>query len=479
MLERIRETLESECLVNQDSKLLLGVSGGPDSLCLLDIIFHLHFPVVVAHLDHSLRPDSLRERENLEQLASGYGLMFVYERKNVAKYAQEHGLSIEEAARNLRYEFLFDQARQLGAHSVAVGHTADDQVETILMHFMRGAGLSGLSGMKYHLSPNQWDKDIPLIRPLLGTWREEIVNYIRDKGLQPNVDESNLDLRFYRNRLRHELIPLMEKMNPGISRRILQTAEIISAENQILEQQVEKVWKDCLIEETHNAIKLDRTVLVSSPMGIQRRIFRRAISALRPDLRDIEFRTIERAIHCLRSTTRCKRIDLGTGLRLECENSSIWLANWKFELPLDNWPQIESPVTIDAGTSRDFRLTHGWLIKCEILPGSDDIFNEIQKNSDPWQAWLDLDKLNLPLIIRSRLPGERFHPLGMSEHSTKLSDYMINVKIPSRTREKWPLLISKDEIAWVLGFSIGNRYSSSSGTNRILHLSVIKNVELS
>ena len=171
--------------------MLLGVSGGPDSLCLLDIMRQLRYRLVVAHFDHGLRPESASEREKIEKLAADNHLLFVSQRADVSSYASENHLSIEEAARTLRYRFLFDQAEKAGACAVAVGHTADDQIETVLMHLLRGTGITGLGGMAYRTQPNVWSTMIPLVRPLLGTWREDISLYLWEHQLEPSFDPSN------------------------------------------------------------------------------------------------------------------------------------------------------------------------------------------------------------------------------------------------------------------------------------------------
>ena len=207
MLEVVRSVLQNRCGLTPLSRLLVAVSAGPDSLCLLHVLWQLGYSVVVAHLDHGLRVESAAEAAMVQHFAEDLGVQWVCKRQDVQGYATQNGLSIEEAARNLRYRYLFEQAERLEAQAVAVGHNADDQVETVLMHLLRGAGLSGLRGMGHYSLPNPWSQRIPLVRPLLGIWRGEIQAYLDRSGLKPSLDSSNLELRYYRNRLRHELIP--------------------------------------------------------------------------------------------------------------------------------------------------------------------------------------------------------------------------------------------------------------------------------
>jgi tRNA(Ile)-lysidine synthase len=248
MLEQIYLALENKCLINPDQAIVLGVSGGPDSLCMLESMHQLGYRLIVAHLDHALRPSSVSEREKIEQISERKGLPFIFQREDVASFAQKNRQSLEEAARTLRYRFLLQQAEKTGAQAVAVGHTADDQVETVLMHFLRGSGLSGLRGMDFRSLPNPWSTHIPLVRPLLGIWREEILAFLKQHDLEPNLDESNQDLRFYRNRLRNELIPRLDELNPGLRERIWQTAGIISADDEALDMVVDRIWMKLNIE---------------------------------------------------------------------------------------------------------------------------------------------------------------------------------------------------------------------------------------
>ncbi|HEY2979690.1 MAG TPA: tRNA lysidine(34) synthetase TilS, partial [Anaerolineales bacterium] len=214
MLEKIESILQSACHLERGRLIVVGVSGGPDSLCLLHLLHQAGYPLLVAHFNHQIRPEAGDEAGAVEQFAARLGLRCVVGSADVSAHAQKNGLSIEEAARALRYGFLFEQARQAGAQAVAVGHTADDQVETVLMHFLRGAGLNGLQGMGYRTILRTFDSAIPIVRPLLGIWREEVLAYCTTYGLQPHFDRSNASPEYLRNRLRHTLIPVLESYNP-------------------------------------------------------------------------------------------------------------------------------------------------------------------------------------------------------------------------------------------------------------------------
>ena len=189
----MRRVLQDECQIESDRAILVAVSGGPDSLCISEFMHEDGFPLVVAHFDHNLRPESANDAEFVRRYAQQRGVRFIFGQGDVKARVKQTQETVEEAARNARYQFLFATAEEIGAQAVVVGHSADDQVETLLMHLLRGSGLSGLGGMSYRWQPNAWHAEIPLVRPLLGTWRQEILAFCQERGLSPVEDQTNQD----------------------------------------------------------------------------------------------------------------------------------------------------------------------------------------------------------------------------------------------------------------------------------------------
>ena len=214
MLTRILQSATQNCGLRAGHVVLVGVSGGPDSLCLLDALYRLGFQSIAAYFNHRLRPEAEAEQDEVKRFATGLKIPFVGGSGDVARLASDQGKTIEEAAREMRYAFLFESARAYCVDAVAVGHNADDQVETVLMHLLRGSGLAGLRGMDYR-TLTQWDDRIPLVRPLLGLWRDEIMGYCAETGLQPLLDSSNLERAYLRNRIRLDLVPALEGLAAG------------------------------------------------------------------------------------------------------------------------------------------------------------------------------------------------------------------------------------------------------------------------
>jgi len=465
MLEGI---LRTACNLDPSLPVLAGVSGGPDSLCLLDILNVAGYRVVVAHFNHKLRPEADREAVDVAGLARSLGLDFVSESADVAAYAGSHGQSVEEAARLLRYRFLFAAARQRGAQAVAVGHTADDQVETVLMHFLRGAGLPGLKGMDYRTMLPVFDPEIPLVRPLLSIGRAGTEAYCREHGLRPHFDPSNADQTYFRNRLRHALIPELEKYNPRFKEALLHTAAALQADAAILQPVVEAAWKDVFRESAPGWFAFDQPGLAALPAGLRRHLIRRAAEALRPEARDFGFPALERAAG-FAADPGGKQVDFINGLYLFTESGKTYLAAYEADLPTAHWPRV---LQLSSVGSEYLDLGEGWVLSCEEVD-LDDMQDRMPV--DTWSAWLDADRIPAGLTVRPRRPGDRFQPLGMATGSLKLSDFFVNVKLPLRARAAWPLVCVGETIAWVPGFRLAHPFRVTEKTKRVIRLSVLKN----
>jgi tRNA(Ile)-lysidine synthase len=315
MLKNLNQILQDECQLNLDHPIVVGVSGGPDSLCALDVLDRSGYPVLVAHFNHKLRSEADADALTIQLLADQRDLRFMLGEGDVSERAEQEKESIEEAARNERYRFLFNCAEEVGAQAVVVGHSADDQVETVLMHLLRGAGMSGLSGMRTRALPNAWSDHIPLVRPLIGIWRTQILAYCTERGFDPLIDASNQDITYFRNRLRHELIPYLESYNPAIRKLIWRTAKVMRGEMELVDQLVDAAWEDCLLAQGAGYIALDTQRCSQHPVSVQRHIIRRGISFLRPGLRDIGFNAVEKGVNNLQSAKPCAEIDLISGLK--------------------------------------------------------------------------------------------------------------------------------------------------------------------
>ncbi len=473
MLEKLKPILQKECRLEKDRLIVVGVSGGPDSLCLLEVLRLAGYPLLVAHFNHRLRPESDTEAAAVEELAARLKIPFVIGSEDVSVYAEKVGQSIEEAARHLRYSFLFEQARSHDAQAVAVGHNADDQVETVLMHFLRGAGLNGLKGMPYRTFLKVFDASIPLVRPLLDIWRAEIVAFCESNGLKPHYDPSNASPDYLRNRLRHALIPELETYNPKFREAAWRAAQTLREDHTLLQEFLDQAWNDCLLSHDLNKVLFDESKLKTYPLALRRQLVRRAVETLRPGL-ESSYATLERAAALLNDPA-AKQIDLVGGLQMLREAGRFYVFAVDSDLPSEQWPQMpaDSPQ-LKVSIPGQVDLSSGWRLTGESPPSAAQAREQADHNVDPLQVWLDADKLPLSLELRARRQGDRFEPLGMDGHSQKLTDFFVNEKLPQRARDRWPLLCAGETIVWVPGYRPAHPFRLTQTSHKVLHFAMAR-----
>ena len=463
--------LNNKCGLAGEKPIIVGVSGGPDSLCLLDMLVQAGVPVIAAHYNHQLRSNSGEDAALVCQMAFDYGVPFRLGEGDVTSYALNHKLAIEEAARDCRYRFLFDTARLEGAEAVAVAHSADDQVETVLMHLLRGAGLSGLKGMTYRSVLVEWDAVIPVVRPLLGVWREEILAYCQTHQLKPVTDPSNMDTTYFRNKLRHELLPYLAGYNSQIKKTLWRMAQSLESDLEILQDDIQNKWNDVFLSATQQAVILKFNKLSKYSTGIQRNFLRKAFSTIRPALRDINFDAVERAIEFIAHPSRSGQMDLIDGIWLIKMGDELLIGSRDAALVSQDWPQMGVDQVGNCLTAGRVELGNGWHLCLEIVNSPID---KAIYGADSHQAWFALDQLAQPLMLRVRAAGDRFKPFGMAGHQMKLSDFFINEHVPAAARKNYPLVCSGNDIIWIPGIRSGETGRASAITQKMMHISLIR-----
>lgn len=457
-------SIQGEGLIQGQETLLIGVSGGPDSVCLLHILDQLKetlgLSLHVVHLNHMLRGTaSQADAGYVSLLAQRLGLPATVEERDVLAYKKEHRLSLEEAARQVRYGFFAQVAKSLGARRIALGHTADDQVETILMHLVRGSGLAGLRGMQpvtLWRSPAS-GASLIVVRPLLEVAKEETEEYCKAYHLAPRSDFSNYALDYTRNRFRYELIPLLESYNPNVSAALIRTARAAADALSFLEQQLSLVW-DQVVREQPNGLLLDTGAVAALHPALKRHLLRRVLGELLGDLADIEAIHIEKMIEAL-SKPAGKRLFLPRGLVFHIGYNTCLVAKGAFDAC--PFPLLEGEHRLNLPGET---ILPGWRVKTAIIP------HLPQNTTDGgFKAYLDLDQAGEELLVRGRRAGDRFQPLGMGE-SKKLQDFMVDVKIPRAWRHRVPLVCSPKQILWVVGWRIDERAKVKDSTKQLLIL---------
>jgi tRNA(Ile)-lysidine synthase len=485
VLKQVRRTIETHgllALADEDG-IVVGVSGGPDSLCLLHVLLRLREEyglwLHAAHLNHGARgAEADADAEFVAALAGEWNLPLTVERQDVPAIAREHKLAFEEAARRVRYAFLARVAGEVGANRIAVGHNADDQAETVLMHFLRGAGPAGLRGMlpvtpiaDYRLLEpfTTHPASCVVIRPLLEVPRVEIGRYCTEHGLTPRFDRSNLDTTYFRNRLRHELLPVLEAYNPNVRARLCHSAAVIAADYELLTQLQEEAWVQVVQEERETAIVFDRAGWRALPVALQRATLRQAAYRLRRSLRDVDFVHVESARQVGQRGETGAQATLPLGLTLTVGYDTLTVGNTgDTGSPPDEpllWSADPRPVQLPGATPLP---QSDWVLQAKVLKEWDAA--QIAANPDPWTATLDADRLVEPLVLRPRRQGDRFRPHGMEGHSVKLNAFLINLKVPHTWRDHVPLLAAGDEIVWVCGRRIAEEVTVGPKTRRVARL---------
>jgi tRNA(Ile)-lysidine synthase len=482
LLAQVRAFIQQHDLLTPGDTIVVGVSGGPDSVCLLHLLRRLRaewaLQLHVAHLHHRTRGEaSDTDAAFVATLARAWDLPATVARRDVPTIAEENDLALEEAARRVRYAFLASVAGKIGAAQVAVGHNADDQAETVLMHFLRGAGPSGLRGMlpatslaHYRLLGGLTDFSLPsrlptLIRPLLDVPRQEIEAYCAEHDLATRFDRSNLDVTYFRNRIRHELIPLLESYNPNIRQRLRHTAQVIAADYELLTELREEAWQETVRQASAEAMVFDLARWRAQPLALQRALIREAAYRLRPRVRDFSFVHVENATRLAKTGDTGTQATLPGGLMMTLGYERLTIAGMDYERPREGPslpPGTEIPVAMPGVTP----LPQGdWVLQAKWR--TDWTMSEIEENPDRWTATMAGDTLAGPLTLRTRRPGETFQPQGMGGHAPQLSDWMINAKIPSAWRDELPLLTAGDEILWVCGWRVSEKAIVEPETRRV------------
>ena len=470
MIETINEMLIGPCQLTRADRLVIGVSGGADSLALLTALAADGWDVHAAHFNHRLRENAGEDAEFVQAFCQKRSIPCVVGSGETPAFADEHRLNMEEAARRLRYRFLFEAAAAKKAAAVVTAHHADDQVETVMLHLLRGTGLDGLTGMAYR-AVTEWHPNIPLVRPMLGVWREEIDAYCAQRGLSPLVDPSNLDTGYRRNQLRYETIPALEAVEPNFKANLLRMAEVLRGDRDLLDAITERVWAEVLVRSRQDELALDRMVFLGQPLGVQRRLLRQAFAHFQPGLSDIGFEAVERARLLIDSPPASNQSDLFQGLRLSIQGEHVVISRWaaKEELQPD-WPQLADDTHVLLPRQGSVLLPNGWLVTLEELERKKLDFDQIRGNPDPYTAYLDSAAIDQGLVLRTRQDGDRYQPLGMAGQSVKLSDLMVNIKLPRQARERYPLVCVGDKIVWVPGVQPAEFVRVTEDSKRVLKI---------
>jgi tRNA(Ile)-lysidine synthase len=429
---RLTSAIRKRQLFKPGDTLIIGLSGGADSTALLDLLTTLPaFPLrlVAAHLNHCLRgQDSDNDEQFCRGLAARYNVPFESRRVDVKAVANRESLNLEDAGRRARITFFDELLITWQAAAVVLAHHADDQAETLLMRLLRGSGMSGLAGMP-------WCNGRGYIRPMLCISRVEIEAYLAERRLNWREDTSNLDITFLRNRIRHELLPLLERYNPAVRKALTTTADILSEEDALLDARMRQAAEQvCRFSEID--VTCDITLFKSHPLALQRRLIRLMLSRITGSLEQISHRHLENILKMVTAARPNLRINLPRGLVAVREYDRL-VIKAKDETGLST-----AEITIPGPGI--YQLFCGASIRIEISTPP------LNPGGNLATAYFDSDRMPFPWCVRTFRPGDRIQPLGMSGKK-KVKDIFIDEKIPLARRALIPLVFCGDELIWLVG----------------------------
>lgn len=464
-LEKVKQAIASFS-INLDDKVVVAVSGGPDSVCLLHLLRKLRPPyrlsLHVAHLNHQFRPDAADEARFVAQLAGSWGLPYTISEQPILKFCREKGVSKQLGARTVRYRFFNEVARTVNARWIATGHTADDQAETFLMRMLRGSGATGLSCIPAL-------RDGSIIRPLLHLTRKEILQELSKEEIAYVEDPSNRQIVYQRNKVRRLLIPVLEEYNPKIREALCREAILLRDEDNFVNQTAMQTLPSVQIKTGPNAIAYDIAKLDALHPAIQRRLLLWGVNRLLDGMKEVGFRHIEimRKMLHRKNGSRCK---LPYALVVKKQYEILFLeriqpsrAKARNQPTPHILPKIPSSPAIKVVTLPDWGIT----MKLSLS-------DEKPTSFPACIASFDFDKLSLPLSIRRWQAGDRFAPLGMKGHHKKLQDYFVDAKVARSARDRVPLLCCPKGIVWLIGHRIDERFRMTRETNRVLTIEIVQ-----
>lgn len=459
---RVLRFIRNNKLLSDNDKLLVAVSGGPDSVCLLLVLMRIRnelgINLHIAHLNHKLRGvESDGDADYVSQLAKKLDVPATINERDVEEYRTEYGGTLEETAREVRYDFLAETAKSAGADAVATGHTRDDNIETIIMHLIRGTGTRGLRGLKPVTQLNAKTGVIKVLRPLLELNRDETTGYCRANGYEPRIDISNESLAPLRNRIRHQFIPLLETYNEKVGEALLRDARIAGDELDFLDTAANGLWGS-IVRQQQDMIILDKEGFLELHPALQRHLLRLSIEKVTGSLKDIEVRHIESVMDAL-DLQSGKQITLPGGLLFIVEYDRFLLT--RKAVSSSPLPALDGEHVLRVPGQAEFS---GWSVSAEIIS-----LEEMKDMDNNYIAYFDHDKVGNELLVRPRKTADRFYPLGM-DRPKKVGEYMIDAKIPRTWRKRVPVVCSSDQIIWIAGYRIDDRVKVTNETIHILRL---------
>lgn len=455
MIDKVINTIYENNMFIKGDKVIVAVSGGPDSMCLLNILYRLKdelgISLAVAHVNHGLRGEEADEDEAyVKKFCDSIKVEYYSIKIDIYKISKEKGISCESAGRESRYEFFEDVRKKINAQKIALAHNANDQAETVLMRIIRGTGLDGLIGIKPV-------RDGKFVRPLINSTRDEIEEYCRVNDISCRIDKTNFENIYTRNKIRLELLPyIKENFNKDIIGTLIRLSNIIEKDNEFIEQVSEEKYKKYCENNSEKVIIYSRAF--REPEAIVTRIIRRAYNDLKGNLYDLEKIHIYDIINIQKNSTG-KKIMLKGGIEASNNYGDIQIYKFKAQ----DSTNIKKQYNLELGTNEALEFS------LKVSLRKIDKEEKVSLKNNNLIKFFDYDKIKNNILLRYRREGDRFNPFGM-KGSKKLKDIFIDMKIPKEERDKIPLVCFGDEIAWIVGYKVSDRFKVDKETKNILEI---------
>lgn len=459
MLKQVVEFCQKHRLFLAGDNILLACSGGPDSLCMVHLFIEIadrhNLMLFVAHIEHGIRgEESLADAHFVEQFCRDNNIDCYLRTVDAQTYAQKNKISLEMAARDLRYAQLRALAKELNCQHIAVAHHRKDQAETVLMHMLRGSGSKGLAGMQPSANG--------IIRPLLNCSREQIEDYCQRYNLVPRIDSTNYETDYTRNDIRWNLLPQLKKFNPNVEAALCRTASLLAEENDFILTYTQKVFRQ-IAEKMAAGYVLSLPQFSGEHRAVQRQLIRIAIYFVKKNINNINNVHIDDVLILAKKAVTGTQLDLPEGLKAVIQYQKLFIG-------IDSTLRAEEVSNIYLQIPGRTRINKSLgVIDSEVIYSFENIkAREI--------CYIDAAKITGKLMLRSRQDGDIFYPKGLTGHK-KIKKLFIDYKIPRQQRQQIPILCDDKGIVWVVGLQQDRRYLPTQDTEKIIKLVFTKNIE--
>ncbi len=460
ILKQLLSTVEEHHLIKSGDKIVVAVSGGPDSVSLIHLLHNLKSRLGIqlygAHLNHNIRGiEAQLDAQYVLNLCDELNIICFVKSVDVEAYAKGNQLTSEQAGRILRYEFFDEVLKKVEADKIAIAHNKNDQGETVLMRLLRGTGMQGLTAIQY-----QRDK---VIRPLLDVHREEIEKYCLKHNLMPRTDLTNLTSIYHRNKIRRELIPYLEEnYNPSVLESLVKTANILKEDYDYIEKQAEALYKDLVHFEKKDQVSFSIPALEKQHPAMKARMLRRAGEELLGKGELLTYQQVQNLLELLEKKQTGKTLHLPMDLQAGISYDKLIFSKEREE-------EVESFK--EELRLNDTTYVHALKASFELKVFPAEEVAKVSK--DKFEKHFDFDKFQQSIIVRNRRDGDRFWPLGLSGKK-KLKDFFIDCKVERRERDLIPLICDGKDIVWVVGYRISDKYKITDKTQQILSIKLLK-----